>query len=165
MFTRRFSPVDILKGRNVTLPGINLGTDNSLRQSLLNVVSYMYRFTHGSIAYKIVPQTKGDLLVTTTSDDTLELNANANRFDTNRALHYINTNLNPIAQVVLPFYSPAENLVIDSGSFPQLSDLSIANLDGGENTYFILAGAGDDHTFSQLAGCPAFTFGPSGSAG
>ena len=165
MFTRRFSPVDILKGKNVTLPGINLGTDNSLRQSLLNVISYMYRFTHGSIAYKIVPQTKGDLLITTASDDTLELNSNANRFDTNRALHYINTNLNPIAQVVLPFYSPAENLVIDSGSFPQLSDLSIANLAGDENTYFILAGAGDDHTFSQLAGCPAFTFGPSRSAG
>lgn len=161
MFTRRFSPVDILKGQNVTLPGINLGTDNSLRQSLLNIISYMYRFTHGSIAYKIVPQTKGDLLITTTSDDTLEPNSNANRFDTNRALHYINTNLNPIAQVVLPFYSPAENLVIDSNSFPQLSDLSIANLDGGENTYFILAGAGDDHTFSQLAGCPAFTYGPS----
>lgn len=164
MFTRRASPVDILRGQNVTLPGINLGTDNSLRQSLLNVISYMYRFTHGSIAYKIVPQTKGDLLITTTSDDTLELNPNANRFDTNRALHYINTNLNPIAQVVLPFYSPAENLVLDSKSFPQLSDLSIANLSGGENSYFILASAGDDHTFSQLAGCPAFTFGPSRSA-
>ncbi|APG76674.1 hypothetical protein 2 [Wenzhou shrimp virus 7] len=164
MFTRRFSPVDILKGVNVTLPGINLGTDNSLRQSLLNVISYMYRFTHGSIAYKIVPLIKGDLLVTTISEDTLELNPNANRFDTNRALHYLNTNLNPIAQIVLPFYSPAENLVLDSNSFPQLSDLSISNLDGGENTYFILAGAGDDHTFSQLAGCPAFTFGPSRSA-
>lgn len=161
MFTRRFSPVDVLEGENVTLPGINLGTDNSLRQSLLNVISYMYRFTHGSIAYKIIPFTKGDLLVTTTSDDTLELNPNANRFDTNRALHYINTNLNPIAQVVLPFYSPAENLILDSKSFPQLSDLSIINLGGGENTYFVLAGAGDDHTFSQLAGCPAFTFGPS----
>lgn len=163
MFTRRFSPVDILRGVNVTLPGINLGTDNSLRQSLLNVISYMYRFTHGSIAYKIIPLSKGDLLVTTYSDDALELNSNANRFDTNRALHYLNTNLNPIAQVVLPFYSPAENLVIDSQSFPQLSDLSISNLDGGENTYFVLAGAGDDHTFSQLAGCPAFTFGPSRS--
>lgn len=161
MLSRRSSPVDIVRGASVTLPGINFGTDNSLRQSLVNIISYMYRFTHGSISYKIIPKEKGDLFVTTVSPDVVEKNPNAYQFDTNRAMHFINTSLNPIAQVTLPFYSPAENLVLDSRSFPQLSDLVIGNLDRSENEYFVLASAGDDHTFSQLAGCPAFTYGPS----
>lgn len=161
MLSRRSSPVDIVRGASVTLPGISFGTDNSLRQSLVNVISYMYRFTHGSISYKIIPKDKGDLFVTTVSPDVVESNPNAYQFDTNRAMHFINTSLNPVAQVTLPFYSPAENLVLDSRSFPQLSDLVIGNLDRSENEYFVLASAGDDHTFSQLAGCPAFTYGPS----
>jgi hypothetical protein len=160
MLTRRSSPVDILRGNLVTLPGISFGTDNSLRQSLVNIISYMYRFTHGSVSYKIIPKIKGDLFITTTSPDSVETSANAYQFDTNRAMHYINTSLNPMAQISLPYYSPAENLVIDSKSFPQLSDLSISNLERTENEYLVLASAGDDHTFSQLAGCPAFTFGP-----
>nr|AAR11291.1 capsid protein precursor [Taura syndrome virus] len=160
MLTRRSSPVDILRGDLVTLPGISFGTDNSLRQSLVNIISYMYRFTHGSISYKIIPKNKGDLYITTTSPDSIETSTSAYQFDTNRAMHYINTSLNPMAQISLPYYSPAENLVIDSKSFPQLSDLSISNLERTENEYFVLASAGDDHTFSQLAGCPAFTFGP-----
>nr|ABB17264.1 capsid protein precursor [Taura syndrome virus] len=160
MLTRRSSPVDILRGNLVTLPGISFGTDNSLRQSLVNIISYMYRFTHGSVSYKIIPKNKGDLYITTTSPDSVETNSNAYQFDTNRAMHYINTSLNPMAQISLPYYSPAENLVIDSKSFPQISDLSISNLERTENEYFVLASAGDDHTFSQLAGCPAFTFGP-----
>lgn len=164
MLTRRSSPVDIVRGVSVTLPGINFGTDSSLRQSLVNVISYMYRFTHGSVSYKIIPKEKGDLYITTTSADSIESNPNAYQFDTNRALHFLNTTLNPIAQITLPYYSPAENLVIDSQSFPQLSDLVVSNLDRTENEYFVLASAGDDHTFSQLAGCPAFTFGPARSS-
>nr|6IIC_A Chain A, VP1 of Mud crab dicistrovirus [Mud crab virus] len=164
MLTRRSSPTDVLTGTSVTLPGITIGTDSSLRQSVLNIISYMYRFTKGSISYKIIPKIKGDLYITTSSADNIELNSNAYSFDVNRALHYQNTALNPVVQVSLPYYCPSENLVIDSTSFPNLSNLVLTNLERSSNTYTVLVSAGDDHTFSQLAGCPAFTIGPSRSA-
>lgn len=164
MLTRRSSPTDVLTGTSVTLPGITIGTDSSLRQSVLNIISYMYRFTKGSISYKIIPKIKGDLYITTSSADNIELNSNAYSFDVNRALHYQNTALNPVVQVSLPYYCPSENLVIDSNSFPNLSNLVLTNLERSSNTYTVLVSAGDDHTFSQLAGCPAFTIGPSRSA-
>jgi len=161
LLSRRATLMDNVSGVEVSLPGITLGTDTTLRQSVLNIISYMYRYTKGGISYKLIPRNvQSGLFITTLSKDAVDKAEGAYVFDNNRAMHFIDTRFNPIAQITLPFYSPAENLVIDTNSFPFLSNLSISSVDRKKNDYTVLVAAADDHSFSQLAGAPPFTFGP-----
>ncbi|APG76918.1 hypothetical protein 2 [Beihai mantis shrimp virus 4] len=161
LLSRRATLMDNVSGVEVSLPGITLSTDTTLRQSVLNIISYMYRYTKGGISYKLIPRNvQGGLFVTTMSNDSVDKAKGAYVFDNNRAMHFIDTRINPIAQITLPFYSPAENLVIDTNSFPFLSNLSISSVDRSDNEFTVLVAAADDHSFSQLAGAPPFTFGP-----
>ncbi len=157
---RRFSPLDVLSGSTIKLPGITFDTDSSLRQSTVDIISYLYRFTTGGICFKIIPRNSGMVYVTYTSSGKVNSDSGFEPFDANSAVHIQDTSLNPIVEVKQPFYSPAENLVLDSSTFPQLSDVIVGELFGANNEYLILKAGADDQSFSYAVGCPAFTIGP-----
>ncbi|APG76721.1 hypothetical protein 2 [Beihai picorna-like virus 93] len=159
LLCRRGSPVDIVSGVDVTLPGISFTTDTSLRQSIIDVISYLYRFTHGGVSYKLVTLNEAPTIITTENGVNLDNAEGSYVFDNNAASHFVDTRLNSMIQVTLPFYCPSENLVVDSSTF-SVSNLVITNLLGESNDYFVLKAGADDHTFSQLVGAPAFIYGP-----
>lgn len=155
LLTRRFTLYNQGQDASVLLGSSALNTPLSLRQSLLDVISFLYRFTAGSVRHKIITPDKKLLAVTMANTS---LNVSGEGFtplDINSATHIQDTSLNPIVEINIPFFSPAENLAIDSRTF-SLSQVAAGTLDNTEFTYSVLKAAGDDHTFSFLVGCPAF---------
>jgi hypothetical protein len=158
--TRRFTLHTETTTDSFILPGCALSSPRTLRQSYLEIISYLYRFTAGSVRYKII--TSDPRFVTLTSNDRRDLSVGASLLDSNAPLHYQDCNLNPVIEVEVPFYSPAENLVMDSQTFDSESNTLSRPVVFGDtkSKHRILQAGGDDLTFTFLVGCPAFIVGP-----
>lgn len=160
--TRRFTLARKATGTGVVLDTLPLTELTTLRQSYVDIISYMYRFVAGSIRYKIF--TRGLQLVMLHSNDREENIPGRDFLDTNAPSHIQNCDLNPFLEVEMPFYSPAESLVMNSSTFTEahssLSQISVSSMEGAKHTYFCLKAAGDDMNFSFLVGAPAFIVGP-----
>ncbi|APG78473.1 hypothetical protein 2 [Wenling picorna-like virus 3] len=161
LLTRRFSIASRQESRLVHVPSINIGTSTQPTQSLLELVSWLYRFTVGGVRAKLLVHNKPDastLIATTAISNNRYISS---PLESNSALHIQDTRLNPIIEVQQPFYSPAENLVISSETFENLSTIIAFNMDGTTplDATILMAGS-DDHSFSCLVGAPAFTLLP-----
>lgn len=155
--TRRFTMS--AKGSSFAIPlgNVAVRTPTTLRQSLFEIISWLYRFTSGSIRHKIICQSDKLIAVITANPSTLGNSPGVpTPLDITSASHIQSLSLNPIVEVTVPFYSPAENLAVDSSTF-SLSTYYVGTLDGTAIDYTVLNAAGDDHTFSFRVGCPAFT--------
>jgi len=164
LLSRRFTLVGRYNTSKLVLPGITFGTDTSLRQSVVDIMSWLYRFTSGSVRMKVLVNNPDTCYITSLSNDKIDNTEGFSPLDANSASHIQNTGLNPILEVSQPFYSPAENLALDSQTFDSsnssLSSLVVGSVFEQTNDYVVLKAAGDDHTFSCLVGCPAFYVGP-----
>lgn len=156
LLTRRFTKESSGSGFAFALGTPSLKTPASLEQSLFSVISWLYRFTSGSLRYKIISQTDDILGVISTNSDSTGSSASPGAFDIASAAHLQSMKLNPIMEVAMPFYSPAEQLAISSTTF-DLTQPVVGSVTGNSFDYTVLAAAGDDHTFSFMIGCPAFT--------
>jgi len=160
--TRRFTLYRIASTSFMELDGIALSDIVTLRQSYVDMISYMYRFVAGSVRYKII--TSGKQYVILDSGDRRDLSKGATLLDTNAPSHFQDCDLNPVIEIEQPFYSPAENLVICSKTFDStvnnLSRIAIVAMDGKDVQRHVLKAAGDDMTFTFLVGAPAFFVGP-----
>ena len=161
--TRRATLSKIVKSADsIVLDGLPLTELKTLRQSYVDIISYMYRFIAGSVRYKIV--TTGLQAAGLYSKDRVENTEGVTFLDYNGPTHIQQCDLNPIIEVEQPFYSPAENLVMNSSTFDSaetsLSRIAVTSLDGAKHDYHILKAAGDDMTFTFLVGAPAFIVGP-----
>lgn len=152
LLTRRFTLESIHEGPFV-LSNISLGTPTTLRQSLLSIISWLYRFTAGSIRHKVISGDAKILLAIT--GDTFQYAQGKIPLDVSSATHIQDMRLNPILELSQPFYSPAENLAISSRTF-DLSKTAIGTINGANFNSQVLQAAGDDHTFTFMVGCPAF---------
>lgn len=164
--TRRFTPTDNLTPENPTPISLNFMETKDLtgRQSVFQLISWLYRFTAGGVRAKIIGQQ--DIVIASTVAD-LDSNKGIYLLDANSASHIQDFKLNPILEVQLPFYSPAELLAVGSDTFRNtnynnLSQLTVKPMNGNsEYSYETLVAASDDQNFTFLVGPPAFFVGPS----
>jgi hypothetical protein len=163
LLSRRFTMVDKFTTSRLVLPGITFGTDSSMRQSTTDIISWLYRFTAGSVRFKVIVKDPDTCFVTSVSRDKSDSASGFTPYDSNSAMHIQNTSLNSILEIAQPFYSPAENLAIDSSTFTtdtaSLSNLIVGSVFESNNEFAVLKAAGDDHTFTCMVGCPAFYVG------
>jgi hypothetical protein len=135
------------------------------RQSVFEIISWLYRFTTGGIRAKIIGQ-EDIVMATTVASLDSNKDALANLTESNAASHIQDFKLNPIMELQLPYYSPAELLAVGSNTFREnnygnLSQLTVKPINGRTTyNYKLLLAASDDHNFTFLVGPPAFFVGP-----
>jgi hypothetical protein len=165
--TRRFTFTSDLSNLNPTPISLNFMSAGELnsRQSVFEIISWLYRFTTGGIRAKIIGQ-EDIVLATTVASLDSNKDVLANLTESNAASHIQDFKLNPIMELQLPYYSPAELLAVGSNTFRDnnygnLSQLTVKPINGKRvYNYKLLLAASDDQNFTFLVGPPAFFVGP-----
>jgi hypothetical protein len=147
--TRRATVSTFFTDTLLVEPLNGLSEFSSLRQSMVDIISFLYRFYSGSWRYKMVMTTGGLVAVTGA------LQKEGQIFDTLGALHIQDVRLNPIIEISKPFYNPSELLAMSSARF-ESSTVAVNSLDNNKLVGIVLKAAGNDHRFTFMVGAPAF---------
>nr|APG78010.1 hypothetical protein 2 [Beihai picorna-like virus 91] len=147
--TRRFTTSGEIDGTVNIEPLQGIGDFQNQRQSLVDIISYLYRFYHGGWRYKFCI-TSPDLVIV----DGAPIPSGQD-IDISGAAHIQNTSLNPIVEIEKPFYNPSELLAMSSRTFDN-SPIQIRSATKQNLTGFYLKAAADDLNFTFLVGAPAF---------
>jgi hypothetical protein len=143
---------------------LNMQIPNLRKNSVFEQISWLYRFTTGGFRVKYIGQEDVVAVSTVAGEDSnkaLQVVGN-----TNSALHIQDLKLNPIVEIQVPYYCPAEILAVGSSTFTNnhyniLSYPEIKPLNSNtEYNYRTLLAASDDQSFTFLVGPPVFFMGP-----